>query len=343
MHAGVGVVQLTNWKEEYQKCGFVDLEEELRQSGFDYLPNFVHYGRVVLRSDLEAANRKFNNAIPVDRPAIQPEVNAAIAAIERARAEIVPKTFFSTYSFSTNERDIRPRNDGLHSISLTIWTGDVNLSGTPIVWFPMSGIELDAPVSFGSQSIRLTVRGNPVNIRRLASDNHQAIIRFTGLSTSTRIGYMPDNISASVLALEIVRVGDAPRPEAMPIHTAAFGSFDVLASYALRPESKDIPFVGVFDFSPAQSDGNRILRINTRFTSSEADEVLFPDDLNVVGNVEVDDRGTALVLSLSGNADDIGGLISANYRARVWFKNLQRNNRTNHSADVQKIEIVRIR
>jgi hypothetical protein len=353
--------QPADWRAEYRKNGFVDLREGFQKSGFaDPWRNsnepvssialnkyFTLYGSVELQTRLEEAKRDRRQGDAFARANAQANVNvgAIEAEIRAVQDAIRQKTFFAEFTYRVFDSSVRVLGNE-SSCAILINAGISGGVGNARFLFPVPNVV--ATGEPGGASISFTVRGDTNSIQELVRNrgNYRVIIRFTNLRHNPHA--LATTAIADILAVEIVRIGDTPEPNFVALNAAIFGVTvpsgisSTFASYATRPESRDIPFVGEFTFTPAFVDGNRILRINSRFTSSEAGEVLFPDDLNVTGNVVLDNQGTALVLSLNGDTDDIAKLIPANYGTRVWFRNLQRNNRT-HSADVQKIEIVRIR
>jgi len=110
-------------------------------------------------------------------------------------------------------------------------------------------------------------------------------------------------------------------------------------------------FVGVFFGTYSYSVGSPkldgdssslIMRIVTEFRSVKADEILFPGGMNVTGNVIDENERRFISLSVNGDADSIRKLrVSNNYQALVWFRNFQNNN-GRYSAEVQKIEIIKV-
>ena len=105
-------------------------------------------------------------------------------------------------------------------------------------------------------------------------------------------------------------------------------------------------FLGAYSYSVGSLnlDGDSsslIMRISTGFTSAESDEILFPGDMNVTGNVIDENERRFISLSVNGDADNIRKLrVSDNYQALVWFRNFHHNN-GRYSAEVQKIEIIK--
>ena len=98
-------------------------------------------------------------------------------------------------------------------------------------------------------------------------------------------------------------------------------------------------------------DNSRIVRIsatrinpNARFTQPRADVVVsFPPELNVT-NVAVAEEGRFLNITVSGQEDDIGELVSnaGRWRVRVGFGHSTRNpNNNTVTADVLRIELLK--
>ena len=94
----------------------------------------------------------------------------------------------------------------------------------------------------------------------------------------------------------------------------------------------------------ARSDGDRIIFtmvIQTEFTASRVDAILFPKP-DVTGELGSSRSGT--VLAVRGTVGSIRELISENrnYRAKIWFTNLRSAVQGSASANVAKIEIVKV-
>jgi len=122
--------------------------------------------------------------------------------------------------------------------------------------------------------------------------------------------------------------------------------FDSFVNFAVAL-GNDTTFHGGYSYSVVNSqfNGNNsklTMLIDSRFTSPKADEVSFPRELGVTGNVV--NNPQILELSVEGNEDSIRELAGnmGNYRALIWFKNFRHNRNTDtFSAEVLKIEIIK--
>ena len=82
------------------------------------------------------------------------------------------------------------------------------------------------------------------------------------------------------------------------------------------------------------------MRFSTQFTSAKADEVSFPDEMNVTSEVVRDNQNRSLELFVKGDEDNIRKLAKpTDYEAKVFFKNFRKTN-NGAFADVLKVEIV---
>jgi hypothetical protein len=158
----------------------------------------------------------------------------------------------------------------------------------------------------------------------------------------------PNPLPQNPLPAQPRRGGSVPYTEA--INAGSFEYFDRFAWFASQPENRDKLFVGNFSYRPAAPNYNGAnssltMRFNTQFTSDKADEILLPNDLNVIGKVVRDIENRSLELSVKGDVESIKKLAkSTEYEARVWFKHFRSSNIQSSNngafADVLRIEIV---
>jgi len=100
----------------------------------------------------------------------------------------------------------------------------------------------------------------------------------------------------------------------------------------------------VYSISDKQVDGDSssfTMTIPTGFTGTKVDEVLFP--IPDVAGKQIDRIG--IMLSVSGTADGVRELVDNcdHYRVAVWFTNLRLDGRNGATADVMKIEVIKVR
>ena len=128
-----------------------------------------------------------------------------------------------------------------------------------------------------------------------------------------------------------------------------FNNVNEFAAYALQPLNRGKTFLGEYTYTiyalKYERDNSHLtMRIASKFTSSKANRVSLPGNMNVT--CDVVEGEDCLVLTISGKEDDIRELARnsgarGNYRTRVQFKNFQENHGV-FSADVLTIEIIRI-
>jgi len=205
-------VNTDEWREAARKAGFIYLSEALQQSGFTRLNDFVQFGTVSLRDNLQRADA-------FDKAEAEEKIKAALAANAQ-------KTFFGEYTYSTADVQVSGdkssftmtipagfiaakveevsfplpnvigRLDSTHqrAISSIVGYGALTNDGTLRVLSAgdflnivtvrrVSDPVLYARYRHNSSNIAITVSGNTDSIRELVrnSSNYQIRMQFTNL------------------------------------------------------------------------------------------------------------------------------------------------------------------
>jgi pSer/pThr/pTyr-binding forkhead associated (FHA) protein len=168
----------------------VDLEEELRESGFGFNVNgvssYVQFGTAALRDNLRQA------ASALDRA--EAEVN-----IRTAQAEIAQKVFYAEYTYSAPDNSAR--SDGDRIIFTMVIQTEFTASRVDAILFPMP--DVTGELGSGRSGIVLAVSGGAESIRELVRENrnYRVKIWFTNLRLAGQSG-----ASTDVLKIEIIKV-----------------------------------------------------------------------------------------------------------------------------------------
>jgi len=179
------------WREKVVLAGATDLREEMRRRGFDpdangVLRDFVQWGTADIRRRFQAAENTQRQATGADRDVVSRNLERIQTERVMARNEIAQMTFRVGYAYSASQVRIsgnessfqmsiepRPRFHHRDTVLTNHWGPVINLFP---VSFPMPNVAVTGIQSAYDQ-LHITVTGSAENIRRLADNTDQYLVR----------------------------------------------------------------------------------------------------------------------------------------------------------------------